>query len=203
MKEQIKSSPKDRLKEQLTIRDYITMALILILVYIIYSAIGIPMGLTIIGNLFMHAVCALLWGTIFMLLYTKVNKNGVPLIFGIVLALIQLINFWPLSVFLTAGGLAGEIFWQKLDKTRFRTMVLCFTLQITSWYLGILVPLILFAGSLSIISEQYTGLYMELKNFATGPMFFIGLITVIAGCVAGAFIGKLLLKKHFQKAGIV
>lgn len=125
---------KKKNKNKLSVRDYITMALILVLVYVVYAAIGIPMGLSIVGSLFMHAVCAILWGIIFMLFYTKVNKKWAVLIFGVVLALMQVVNFWPTSAFLAVGGIIGEIVWQKMGKEKFSTMVICFTVQITSWY---------------------------------------------------------------------
>ena len=194
---------KGKNKNKLSVRDYITIALALVLVYIVNAAIAIPIGLTIAGNLFAQAACALLWGTVFLLLYSKVNKKWTVLIFSIVLALIQVINFWPLSAFLAAGGAIGEIIWQRMDRKKFKTMAICFTIQITSWYLGIIVPLILFANATKILPDQYVELYTELKNFASVPMFFAGLTAVIACCIAGAFLGKLLLKKHFKKAGIV
>jgi energy-coupling factor transport system substrate-specific component len=197
-----KTSLKKTSKDSHTVRDYITMALILVLVYVVYSAVGLPMGLTIVGNLFMHAVCALLWGTLFLLLYTKVNKKWTPLKVGIVLALVQLLNFWPTSAFLAAGAVISEIIWQKMDRTKFTTMVLCFTTQISFWFLGIFAPMIVFANSLELLADQYIELYAQVRDFVSGPLFFIGLAAVIAGCVAGAFIGKLLLKKHFAKAGI-
>ncbi len=194
---------KEKTKNKLSVRDYITMALILVLGYVVRSVIGIPMSLSIVGNLFLDAVNALFLGTVFMLFYTKVNKKWAKMIFGIVLALIQAVSFWPSSIFLVLGGIIAEIIWQKADKEKFGTLVACFTVQITAWYLGNYVPIILFAGAMSIISESYVEMYTAVRDFAAGPMFFVGLAAVVAGCILGAFIGKLLLKKHFIKAGIV
>lgn len=211
MKENVKSDNTDEKitkkminKKKLSVRDYITMALILVLVYIIYAAVGMPMGLTVAGIVFMHAACSLLWGTIFLLLYTRVNKKWTVLIFGIILGLIQVMNFWPTSVSLALGGVAGEILWQKTDRKKFKTMVACFTIQIASWYIGIYAPLIIFFDlSKKILAESYVEMYTEAKTFTSGPMFFIGLGVTIICSVAGAFLGKILLKKHFRKAGIV
>ena len=194
---------KGKLNEKLTIQDYITMALMLVLVYIVYIVIGLPIGLTIIGNLFMQAACSLVWGTLFLLLYTKVNKKWTVLIFGIILALMQLMNFWPLTVFLALGGVIGEIIWQKMDRTKFRTMTMCFTVQITSWFLGIAVPLMLIVDLNKYFAESYVKIYVELKELFTGTFFIIGLVAVIGCSITGSLIGKQLLKKHFLKAGIV
>ena len=51
--------------------------------------------------------------------------------------------------------------------------------------------------------SAYADLYSTVFDMLIGPMFFVGLAATVVGCVVGAFLGKLLLKKHFQKAGIV
>ena len=59
-----------------------------------------------------------------------------------------------------------------------------------------------FAGFPNIYCP-YADLYSTVFDMLIGPMFFVGLAATVVGCVVGAFLGKLLLKKHFQKAGIV
>lgn len=64
----------------------------------------------------------------------------------------------------------------------------------------------LFFGALLqdfFIDKHNADLYSTVFDMLIGPMFFVGLAATVVGCVVGAFLGKLLLKKHFQKAGIV
>lgn len=189
--------------EKMNVRDYITTAICFVLLYIIFAVIGTPIGMTVIGNLFIFAVCALFWGTIYMLLYSKVNKKGVVLLFSLVLAVMMLMNFWVISLVIALGGIVAEIVWRKLDRRKFSTMLICFTIQIVAWYLAQAVPLILLKDMYLAAIPAYAELYSGVYELLVGPMFFVGLAATVAGCIAGGFIGRFLLKKHFQKAGIV
>lgn len=189
--------------EKMNVRDYITTAICFVLLYIIFAVIGTPIGMTVIGNLFIFAVCALFWGTIYMLLYSKVNKKGVVLLFSLILAVMMLMNFWVISLVIALGGIVAEIVWRKLDRRKFSTMLICFTIQIVAWYLAQAVPLILLKDMYLAAIPAYAELYSGVYELLVGPMFFVGLAATVAGCIAGGFIGRFLLKKHFQKAGIV
>ena len=159
--------------------------------------------MTVIGNLFIFAVCALFWGTVYMLLYSKVNKKGVVLLFSLILAVMMLMNFWVISLVIALGGIVAEIVWRKLDRRKFSTMLICFTIQIVAWYLAQAVPLILLKDMYLAAIPAYAELYFGVYKLLVGPMFFVGLAATVAVCIAGGFIGRFLLKKHFQKAGIV
>lgn len=189
--------------EKMNVRDYITTAIMFVLLFLVFSVVGTPVGMTVIGNLFVFAVCALLWGTIYLLLYSKVNKKGVVLLFSLILAVLMLMNFWGISLFIAIGGVLAEIVWRKLDRRKFSTMLLCFTIQIVFWYLGMTLPLIFLKDLYLAAVPAYAELYSAVFELVVGPMFFVGLAATMIGCIIGAYLGKLLLKKHFQKAGIV
>ncbi len=197
------SKKKVKNKGKLTVRDYITLGMMMILVYVIYTIIGLPLATTIIGNIFLHAVCSLLWGTVFMLMYVRVNKKWGPLIFGILIGIMQIFNLWITAVAIVIGAIVAEIIWQRWNKESFKTMTVCFSVQITSWYLGMFIPLIIIADIESIAAENYLELFTKVKELVVGPLFFVGLFSVITCTVIGAFIGKRLLKKHFEKAGLI
>lgn len=197
-----KKNKKIKDKDKLTVRDYITLGLMMILVYAVYTAVGAPLAMTIVGNIFIHAICSLLWGTIFMLTYVRINKKWVPLILGVLMGALQIFNLWITALAILVGGIVSEFIWQKRERN-FKTMTLCFSVQITSWYLGMFLPLILISNVEAMIAENYVAFILKIKEAVVGPMFFIGLGTVIVCTVIGAFIGRLLLKKHFEKAGLV
>ncbi|MCG8689397.1 MAG: MptD family putative ECF transporter S component [Desulfobacterales bacterium] len=205
MEKQVQAVNKEKGKEKLTVRDYVTIALFVVLVFVIYSAIGMPIGLLfpVYGGIFMQATCALFWGTIFILLYTKVNKKWVVLIFSIIQALILMMTAWMVSILIVAGGIIAEIVWQKLDRKKFRTMATCFTIQITAWFLAIYTPLLLFADISLYLKESYIEMYANIKAVLAGPLFLVAVAATIVCSIIGAFIGKALLKKHFKKAGVV
>lgn len=189
-----------KLSSKLNVRDYITMGILLILVFVVYTIIGTPLGMTVIGNLFVHATCSLFWGTIYMLLLTKIPKNGAPIIFGALLSVLLVMIVWLVGIFIFIGAIIAEIIWRKKDKTKFSTKTMCFTVQFTFWYLGLTLPLVfmkdIYLSAIPTYKELYSGFY----NLICGPLFFAGLLATIVGTICGSFIGKLLLKKHFEKS---
>ncbi len=189
--------------EKMNVRDYITTAIMLVLIFVVFVLIGTPIGMTVVGNIFPLAVCSILWGTIFLLLFTKVSKRGVVLLVGLILAALQLANFWAIATVMSVGAVLAEFLWRKLDRKKLSTMIICFTTLIIFWFLGIFLPLIflkdMYIAALPTYEQLYTGVY----DMIIGPMFFVGFAATITGCVVGALLGKLLLKKHFVKAGII
>ena len=189
--------------EKMNVRDYITAAIMYVLMFLVYAGVGAPIGMTVAGSLFVFAACAVVWGTIFMLLFTKVNKKGVVLLFGLIWAAMQLMSFWGVAIVIAIGAVIAELLWDKLDRRKFSTMLLCFTVQVIFLYLGMTLPLIFMKDMYLAAVSAYADLYSTVFDMLIGPMFFVGLAATVVGCIVGAFLGKLLLKKHFEKAGIV
>ena len=189
--------------EKMNVRDYITAAIMYVLMFLVYAGVGAPIGMTVAGSLFVFAACAVVWGTIFMLLFTKVNKKGVVLLFGLIWAAMQLMSFWGVAIVIAIGAVIAELLWDKLNRRKFSTMLLCFTVQVIFLYLGMTLTLIFMKDMYLAAVSAYADLYSTVFDMLIGPMFFVGLAATVVGCIVGAFLGKLLLKKHFEKAGIV
>ena len=189
--------------EKMNVRDYITAAIMYVLMFLVYAGVGAPIGMTVAGSLFVFAACAVVWGTIFILLFTKVNKKGVVLLFGLIWAAMQLMSFWGVAIVIAIGAVIAELLWDKLNRRKFSTMLLCFTVQVIFLYLGMTLPLIFMKDMYLAAVSAYADLYSTVFDMLIGPMFFVGLAATVVGCIVGAFLGKLLLKKHFEKAGIV
>ena len=189
--------------EKMNVRDYITAAIMYVFMFLVYAGVGAPIGMTVAGSLFVFAACAVVWGTIFILLFTKVNKKGVVLLFGLIWAAMQLMSFWGVAIVIAIGAVIAELLWDKLDRRKFSTMLLCFTVQVIFLYLGMTLPLIFMKDMYLAAVSAYADLYSTVFDMLIGPMFFVGLAATVVGCIVGAFLGKLLLKKHFEKAGIV
>ena len=92
---------------------------------------------------------------------------------------------------------------EKCDRKKFSTMLICYTILMVGWYVGAFAPLILlkdmYIASLPTMAEFNTQVF----NLVAGPLFFVALAETAVGGIAGSFLGKAILKKHFQKAGIV
>ena len=143
---------------KLNIRDFITIGIMLVLIFLVYS-LGAPIGFTPIGYLFLYAVCSLFWGTLFLLLYTKVNKKGVPLIVTAVLSLIMMILFGPTSIIMFAGGILAEVIWRKFDRKKTNTMIIVYGVQVVAWFLATMIPLLLLKESFLTAMPEYAELF--------------------------------------------
>ena len=200
----METNKKAKNPEKMNVRDFITLAIMLVISFVVYAIVGTPFGMTGLGNLFIFAVCALVWGTIYMLYLSKVNKKGAVLAFGLLWAAMQLANFWGIALVIAICAVISEIIWRKLDRKKFTTMMICFIILVLSFFLGLSVPLMIFKDMyLSSIPEYAAELYGQVYELCVSPMYFAGIGATIAGAVAGSFIGKLILRKHFQKAGII
>lgn len=188
--------------EALTVRDFVTIAIIFVIYFVIFC-LSAPIGMTVVGAFFTYPMCSLFWGTVYLLMCEKVNKNGAPLIFGLAVASIQLMNFWMSALIIAIGAVISEILWRKLDKSKISTIGACFTILVLSGHLGTLIPLYLLRDSFFEAIPNYAEFYTKIYEFSQGYMLYIGLVAAVIAPAIGIFIGKLILKKHFEKAGIV
>lgn len=150
---------KFKKSDKMNVRDYITAAILYVLMFLVYAGVGAPIGMTVAGSLFVFAACAVVWGTIFMLLFTKVNKKGIVLLFGLIWAAMQLMSFWGVALVIAVGAVIAELFWRTLDRHKFSTMLLCFTVQVVFLYLGMTIPLIFMKDMYLAAVSAYADLY--------------------------------------------
>ena len=56
--------------------------------------------------------------------------------FGLIWAAMQLMSFWGVALVIAVGAVIAELFWRTLDRHKFSTMLLCFTVQVVFLYLA-------------------------------------------------------------------
>lgn len=190
-------------KTSLNIRDYITIGVIMALEVVLYFTLGLAVGSTPLGFIFIFAVMAIPWGILHMLLYAKVPKKGVVLISNLILAILQFMNFWVIGLVMVIFSLVNEWIWRMGSQKKFSKMVLAFTVTVTGWFIGSTLPLLLLKDMYLAALPKYEQFYSETFNLIAGPLVIIALAATIAGCLVGAFLGRAMLKKHFEKAGIL
>ena len=192
---------KAKKKRNSSVKDYITLGIICVLHIVIFAA-STPLSLNPIGVVFSYPLCALLWGTLFILLCKKTSNPTVVFLYPFLVALMQFMNFWVTGIIQIVGALIVLAIYVKLDRTKFSTLALAYTSMIVCMYLGGTLPVIYFKDMFFEIMPAYAELYAKVYDLITGYMFFVGLGATIICAIIGAFIGKLILKKHFEKSGI-
>lgn len=75
------------------------------------------------------------------------------------------------SLCVAAAAIIGEIIWEKCDRKKFSTMLICYTILMVGWYVGAFAPLILlkdmYIASLPTMAEFNTQVF----NLVAGPLF--------------------------------
>ena len=190
--------------DSLNIKDLITVGIFSVINIILIFTFGmlgyIPilmLGLPIIG--------ALVWGIPFMLFLTRVNKFGMITLMGIIIGIVMFLSghTWIPIIVYTITGLLADIIIKTQNYSSIKTSIIGYAVFAVG-LIGNMLPFFILRDY--YISAMNASMGAEYVNFITPFLqyhFLIILIilTFIAGLISG-YIGKLVLKKHFEKASM-
>ncbi|RCX19403.1 energy-coupling factor transport system substrate-specific component [Anaerobacterium chartisolvens] len=192
------------MNNKLQTKDLISVGIFTAIYFVIFFACGM-LGYIPILFILLPAYMPMITGIPFMLFLTKVKKFGMVSIMAILLGIIMFAtgHTWvPIATALIFGLLADLVF--KTGKYQsFKHSVLGYGI-FSMWSMGAMLPLWIMRDSyLQYISnsmgDEYTNAVISITpDWAAVAIFF----TAFASGIAGAFLGKAVLKKHFQRAGI-
>ena len=168
----------------------------------------IPVGIAPILWLIWPGIAGLFGGAFFTLLMTKVPKQGAALILAIITGLLYFATgecTWVIIVTFAVAGILGEAARKVLGYKSFKGIALAggFT---AFGFIGSPLPMWLFQDAyMKSIEEMGMGVeYVEGLHSMISAGSFIGMLAVaFVGGLIGTLVGRLMLKKHFEKAGIV
>ncbi|MDD3139355.1 MAG: MptD family putative ECF transporter S component [Lachnospiraceae bacterium] len=192
--------------KKLTVRDLVTTGVFSAL-FLVFMMVGAGVfAPNPVLTFAMPCAVALVTGPVYLLLIAKVPKHGPIMILGIVIGILMFVTgmYWLWAVALIMLGIIADII---AGMGRFRNM----SLNILSFVIFSLNPM----GSylmLWINRESYFS-YMVGKgteqsyvdtmgNTAQAWMLPAMIASIIVMALLSAFIGRVLLKKQFEKAGI-
>ena len=194
--------------QKLQTRDFISVGIF----SLIYSAVAFIIGgiaqMTPITFPFMPLIVALFTGTVFMLYIAKIPKRGAITILGIISGILLFITgmFWMMSAFFVVLGIIADFICASGGFKSFKRNMTAYCLFALS-PMGAYVPMAIMPAQF----DEFMSKKGDVSSFA-GVIDSIGanwwaipamLIGTILCAFIGGFIGKKLLKKHFEKAGIV
>ena len=193
---------------KLQTRDFISVGIF----SLIYAAVACVVGglaqMTPITFPFMPMVVALFTGTVFMLYVAKIPKRGAIIILGIIAGILLLITgmFWMMSAFFIVLGIIADFICASGQFKSFKKNMAAYCLFALS-PMGAYVPMAVMPAQFA----EFMNKKGDISSFA-GVIDAIGaqwwviplmLLGTVLCALAGGYIGKKLLKKHFEKAGIV
>ncbi len=202
----MKSEP-NRQEESLSVRDLITIGIFSALYFVFNMIGGMPFGINPVLTFYLPMGCALLCGPIYMLLIAKVHKRWTITILGILMGLILFATgmHWGMVVgSIVMGILADSV--AGIGRYRSRKLDILSYMIFSLGYTGTYV--VYFLNRESWIGSMLDGgteqAYIDTMN-ATAQPWMLPIILIGTAAVAGfsGWIGSVLLKRQFEKAGIV
>ena len=190
--------------KRLQAKDLINVGIFTAIYFVILFA-GMMLGYIPIFIPLLGLVCPILCGIPFMLYLTKVKKFGMVTLTGVILGLLNLIMGSGVLV-LIAGiifGIASDLILRAGKYQSWKCTLLgngVFSL----WIMGYVSRMFLtrddfFSSLVSSYGQEYVN---TLMSYTPGWMFPVLFVVTLIGGILGALLGKAVLKKHFEKAGI-
>ena len=192
---------------KLTAKDFITVGIFTALLFVVEFACGM------LGFIHPYIVAGfvvlipLAAGIPMMLFYSKIEKFGMLTIMSVLLAIIMFVTGmgWLGGPLIILAGLASDLIAKSGGYKSFRKTVISygvFSLWVCANYFPILVTAESYRADL--LAGGYSAEYCEnlFRAINTKTIAVLVACCFIFGCI-GAYLGKAVVRKHFEKAGIV
>lgn len=194
--------------QKLQTRDFISVGIFSLIYSVVAFIIGGIAQMTPFTFPFMPMIVALFTGTVFMLYIAKIPKRGAITILGIISGILLFITgmFWMMTAFFVVLGIIADFICASGGFKSFTKNMAAYCLFALS-PMGAYVPMAIMPAQF----DEFMSKKGDVSSFA-GVIDSIGvnwwaipamLLGTILCAFIGGLIGKKLLKKHFEKAGIV
>jgi len=192
---------------KLKVKDFITVGIFTAILFVVEFACGM-LGYIHPFIVASYVVMIPLVGAIpMMLFYTKVQKFGMITIMSVLIAIIMFVTgmgFLGAPLIIAAGLIADFIAKSGKYKSFKKSMISygVFSLWICANYFPVVITAESYRQDLvdgGYSAEYCNNLFLAINYKTIGVLL---ILCFVFGCI-GAFIGKAIVKKHFEKAGIV
>jgi len=192
---------------KLQAKDFITIGIFTALLFVVEFACGM------LGFIHPYIVAAFvvlipLVGAIpMMLFYTKIEKFGMLSIMSVLLAIIMFVTGMgylgaPLII---AAGVAADFIAKSGGYKSFKKTVISYGV-FCLWICANYFPVVVTADSYrqGLLDGGYSAEYCDnlFRAINSKTIVILLILCFVFGCI-GAYLGKVVVKKHFEKAGIV
>lgn len=194
-------------KTKLTVSDFITIGVFTAVYFLLVTVATFVCALLPgIGNILLPAVAALLSGSVYMLLSAKLKKFGGITIMGLVMGLFFFVSGHFILSF-AANIVCGILADLIANGTHFSKKGLLASYVVFSYGLiGPILPL-WFMKDAYISNLVARGKDATYINTLFGPInsgsFVVSMLAILICALIGGFFGQKMMKKHFEKAGII
>lgn len=194
-------------REGLTIKDLVTLGIFTAISYIFIMIGGTPFAINPVLTFYMPLGGALLSGPVFLLMIAKAPKRYMITIFGIIIGLIFTATgmHWSQGLGYASMAILGDILAGTKQYKSIKMNICAYI----SFCIGATGPYIVYTvNPASWINAMLSGgteqSYLDAMSAATYDYVLVVIIigTVVIAGLSG-FVGSKMLKKQFEKAGII
>ena len=192
------------MSERFNVKDLITVGIFSVIM-IVLIFIGGMLGYIPILMIGLPILAALICGIPYMLFLTRVNKFGMVTLMGLILGIVMFLSghTWiPILVF-TLCAFVADLILKMGNYSSMKHSIISHGVFILGVFGNMLPFFILrdyFVESIrASMGNDYVNVIMP---FLTNQMLIILVVATFLVGIFSAYIGKIVLKKHFEKAGI-
>ena len=191
-------------EKKLKIKDLVTIGVFAVIYLVIMFSVGM-IGVIPILFLVYPTILGIVSGTVVMLFMAKVQKPWALLIFGMLTPIFMMVEGHTYILVLHAFVviLIAELIRRVGHYNSFKYNMLSFAI-FNTWICGSLMQMLWarekYIEIAMVMGEEYVNALIKLVTYPNMALVYLG---AILGGLIGANIGRILLKKHFIKAGII
>lgn len=190
--------------KKLKVKDLVSIGVFAVIYFVLMFGVGM-MGMIPILFLIYPTVLGIIAGTVVMLFMAKVQKPWALFILGMISPLVMFAmgHTYVLPLFSLIVMIIAELIRKMGNYNSFKYNMLSYAVFCT-WICGSLMQMLLAKEKYIELSMMMGKDYVDaLESLITYPHMALVALGAFLGGIIGAYIGKALLKKHFEKAGIV
>ncbi|NLL92141.1 MAG: MptD family putative ECF transporter S component [Ruminococcaceae bacterium] len=191
--------------KKLTVKDLVTIGIFTVVYFVVMFGVGM-IGMVPILFLIYPTILGVVTGTIIMLFMAKVQKPWAIFILGMIspLLMFSMGHTYILPVHSIIVMTIAELLRKAGEYKSFKYNMFSFAV-FNTWICGSIMQMLLVKDrylemTVSTMGEEFAGSMEKIVTFPNMALVYLG---AILGGIVGAYIGKVFLKKHFEKAGIV
>ena len=191
-------------EKKLKIKDLVTIGVFAVIYLVIMFSVGM-IGVIPILFLVYPTILGIVSGTVVMLFMAKVQKPWALLIFGMLTPIFMMVEGHTYILVLHAFVviLIAELIRRAGNYNSFKYNMLSFAI-FNTWICGSLMQMLWAREKYIEMTMMMGNEYVEaLERLVTYPHMVLVYLGAIIGGLIGANIGRILLKKHFIKVGII
>ena len=190
--------------KKLKVKDLVSIGVFAVIYFVLMFGVGM-MGMVPVLFLVYPTVLGIIAGTVVMLFMTKVQKPWALFIFGMISPLVMFAagHTYVVVVLSLIVMIIAELIRKIGNYNSFKYNMLSYAV-FSTWICSSMMQMLLakevYIEHCRMMGDEYAA---TVEKLITYPHMALVALGAFLGGIIGAYIGKAILKKHFEKAGIV